>query len=67
MTEQWDYLFALGREIEQEVAAGATVDVEKAWRLARTALRSTRTRAAANSGSARQRQQSGRIVILPRR
>ena len=38
MTKQWKDLFALAREIAEATAAGATVDPEKARRLARTVL-----------------------------
>jgi hypothetical protein len=38
MTKQWDELFALAREIEHAIVAGATVDREKAKRLARIVL-----------------------------
>jgi hypothetical protein len=38
MTKQWDELFALAREIEQAIVAGATVDPEKTQRLARIVL-----------------------------
>jgi hypothetical protein len=38
MTKQWNDVFALARKIENAIAEGATIDTEKARRLARTLL-----------------------------